>query len=200
MRAFPVAAEGHPHFTDDFSYVKPGATGKHGGIDIFADEGAPIVAVDDGQLVFAEDPKGGHAFYLHAPDGTVYYGAHLSEYEGDARVVEAGDVIGYVGHTGNAAETASHLHFEMHPAGGIGVDPFRALSELVPPSVPNPAVRAIDNVLPPSLGPPDSLPNLIPHAPVPPIPHAPIARGSGGAIAVLGLVGLVVFIARARSA
>jgi murein DD-endopeptidase MepM/ murein hydrolase activator NlpD len=199
MRAFPVAAEGHPHFADDFAYKKPGATRAHGGIDIFADEGAPIVAVDDGQLTFAEDPKGGHAFYLHATDGTVYYGAHLSEYEGEARPVEAGDVIGYVGHTGNAAETASHLHFEVHPAGGIGVDAFTALSELAAPSVPIPAVRATTNILPPSDGPPEPLGNLIAHAPVPPIPHAaPARRGAGVAVLALGGLATVAFFASRR--
>lgn len=125
---FPVASEGQPHYTDDFGVT--GQTGKpHQGIDIFAASGTPILAVDDGALRFDEDPLGGHAFYLKAGDGTTYYGAHLSAYEGQApRTVTAGDVIGYVGKTGNAASTTPHLHFEEHPGSAkAAVDPYKEL-------------------------------------------------------------------------
>jgi murein DD-endopeptidase MepM/ murein hydrolase activator NlpD len=136
LRVFPVAAEGAPHFSNDFGVT--GRTGKpHQGIDIFADEGTPILAVDAGALRFDEDPLGGHAFYVKADDGTTYYGAHLSEYEGTApRTVEAGDVIGYVGHTGNAKDTSSHLHFEVHPPGEGAANAFGELSALTPVHVP----------------------------------------------------------------
>lgn len=134
IRVFPVSSSGAPHYGDDFGYVRPGASRGHGGIDIFAAEGTPILAVDDGSVEFREDPIGGHAFYLHAADGVVYYGAHLSAYEGQGRAVRAGDVVGYVGQTGNARGTSPHLHFEAHPAGGAGVDPFAELAALLPPS------------------------------------------------------------------
>ena len=187
IRLFPVALEGAPHYSNDFGV--PGQTGKpHHGIDIFADEGAPIVAVDDGDLRYDEDPMGGHAFYLRAPDGTVYYGAHLASYEGTGpRAVAAGDVLGYVGNTGNAAGGPTHLHFEMHPAGGVAVNPYPWLSALSPVSVLSSHVEA-----PPAPPAPiDPLPPIGPLAgPVPPIPHAPargLTRGEGTALGFLAL-------------
>jgi murein DD-endopeptidase MepM/ murein hydrolase activator NlpD len=181
IRVFPVAAEGHPIFTDDFGAPRLGAR-KHQGNDIFADEGTPIVAVDDGALRFDEDPIGAHAFYLNAGDGTVYYGAHLSAFEGPSpRQAVAGEIIGYVGHTGNAATTAPHLHFEVHPSGGIAVDPYRLLLPLPPPSVVS-SLGAVGQVLPPSPV-PSELP--LPPIPVRPGPVAPIPyptnRGRNGA-------------------
>jgi murein DD-endopeptidase MepM/ murein hydrolase activator NlpD len=175
IRVFPVAAEGQPTFTDDFGAARP-AGRKHQGNDIFAAEGTPVVAVDDGALRFAEDPIGGHAFYLRAGDGTVYYGAHLTAYEGQGpRSAAAGEVIGYVGHTGNAATTAPHLHFEVHPAGGVAVDPYRLLVGLTPPSVTS-SLGATDQVLPAPAAPTDPLPPLVAPAPVPPNPPASVPR------------------------
>ena len=181
IRVFPVAAEGHPTFTDDFGAVRPGGR-KHQGNDIFANEGTPIVAVDDGALRFAEDPVGGHAFYLTAADGAVYYGAHLSAYEGSSpRSVVAGELVGYVGRTGNAAATAPHLHFEVHPSGGVAVDPYRLLLPLTPPSITS-SLGAVDQVLPaPPAVPGGPLPPIpVTPGPVPPIPHG-TGRGRPGA-------------------
>ena len=140
IRVFPISAAGNPSYVDDFGVI--GKTGKpHQGIDIFGNEGAPILAVDDGQLRFALDPLGGNAFYLTSTDGTTYYGAHLSAYAGTApRAVVAGDVVGYVGHTGNAAGTPSHLHFEEHPKGGAAVDPYAELRGAVVIDVRRPPV------------------------------------------------------------
>jgi murein DD-endopeptidase MepM/ murein hydrolase activator NlpD len=191
IRVFPVAAEGQPTFTDDFGVVRP--TGRrHQGNDIFAAEGTPIVAVDDGALRFAEDPIGGHAFYLAADDGTVYYGAHLSAYEGTSpRRAVAGEVLGYVGHTGNAATTAPHLHFEVHPSGGVAVDPYRLLAGLTPPSVVS-SLGATDQVLPVPPAPSDPLPPIPAPRPVPPISQAsvrPSGRGGGFAVVLAMLAG-----------
>jgi murein DD-endopeptidase MepM/ murein hydrolase activator NlpD len=183
IRVFPVAAEGRPHFADDFDATK------HLGIDIFADAGTPVVAVDDGTVRFADDPKGGQVFYLTTADGTVYYGAHLSAWEGASpRAAVAGEVLGYVGTTGNAAGTSAHLHFMVKPFGGVAVDPYRALSALTPPSVTS-SLGATDQVLPPPAPGVDPLPRIpsMP-GPVPPIPRAPVAqRGRGGLVLVFGL-------------
>jgi murein DD-endopeptidase MepM/ murein hydrolase activator NlpD len=189
VRIFPVAQEGDPRFVDDFT------SRKHDGIDIFATEGTPIVAVDDGALRFAEDDKGGHAFYLEAADRVTYYGAHLAYYEGlSPRYVQAGDVVGYVGKTGNAAATSPHLHFEVHPSGGVAVNPYPHLVNLSPPVVLSSA-GARDQALPVTLSPDDALPPLIAPAPVPDIPHER-RGGRGGAVVVVlaaaGVVGAVV--------
>lgn len=189
IRVFPVAAEGSPHFTDDFFVMRAGK--RHGGIDIFADKGTPIVAVDDGALEFREDPLGGHAFYLHAPDGAVYYGAHLDAYEGQSpRNVVAGEVLGYVGQTGNAATTSPHLHFELHPSGGIAVDPFGQLSGLTPPSVTSSA-GVLDVPPAPPMAPKEPPIAVVP-GPVPPIPRSPARRraGAGGIFAGVALGGM----------
>jgi murein DD-endopeptidase MepM/ murein hydrolase activator NlpD len=199
IRVFPVAAEGQPKFTDDFGVVRP-AGRRHQGNDIFAAEGTPVVAVDDGALRFAEDPVGGHAFYLAARDGTVYYGAHLSAYEGTSpRRAAAGEVLGYVGRTGNAASTAPHLHFEVHPSGGVAVDPYRLLAGLTPPSVVS-SLGATDQVLPAPPAPTDPLPPIPSPRPVRPIPHAstPSPRRAGGFAVVLAMLAGAFAFARAR--
>jgi len=130
LRIFPVA--GPSHFTDDFGYVKPGGTTGHQGIDIFGAEGTPLVAVDDGEARYGTDPMGGNVVNLYAQDGARYYHAHLSAFEsasvGTHRTVRAGDVIGYLGKTGNASSTSPHLHFEAHPGNGPAVDPYAALT------------------------------------------------------------------------
>jgi murein DD-endopeptidase MepM/ murein hydrolase activator NlpD len=65
---------------------------------------------------------GGNSISLAGDNGNGYFYAHLSSWEGSSRHVEAGEVVGYVGHTGDT--TANHLHFEIHPGGGPAVDPY----------------------------------------------------------------------------
>ena len=63
---------------------------------------------------------GGNKRWLVAADGTQYYYAHVSAFGdgvNDGTVVEAGQVVGYVGSTGNAITTPAHVHFEIHPRG-----------------------------------------------------------------------------------
>jgi len=188
IRVFPVALEGDPHFVAEF------VRGKHDGIDIFASEGTPIVAVDDGNVRAAEDDKGGHVFYLTAPDRTVYYGAHLAFYEGTfPRRAVAGEVLGYVGTTGNAKGTSPHCHFEIHPSGGVAVNPFPELSLALPPPTVTSSEGAKGQVKPspdPSLA--ADLPPLVVQPEIPPIPHEPRKRSRGAVVvACAGVAGLV---------
>lgn len=116
----PVA--GPTTFTN--TWLAPRSGGRdHKGVDIFADEGTPVVAPVAGDLEMSEDTLGGLSFHLWGDDGNYYYGAHLSGYAGTSRRVTPGEVVGYVGHTGNAADTAPHLHFEIHPNRSRGDGP-----------------------------------------------------------------------------
>jgi murein DD-endopeptidase MepM/ murein hydrolase activator NlpD len=107
----------------------PRGSGFHYGIDMFAPTGAPLVAVKAGTIShMAMNGSGGNEAYLSANDGNVYFYAHLSQYAGGPRSVSQGEVIGYVGSTGNAA--APHLHFEIRIGGANGtrIDPYPTLS------------------------------------------------------------------------
>ena len=83
--------------------------------------GTPLVAVVSGSATMKTNTLGGNAIGLTGNDGNYYYYAHLSSWEGGSRSVQQGEVIGYVGHTGDT--TANHLHFEIHPGGGGAVNP-----------------------------------------------------------------------------
>ena len=115
VRFFPVSGT-QARNVSDFGAVRGGGTRGHQGNDIMAPDGTPLVAVDDGEVRFGSDPLGGQIAVVYADDGTHYYYAHLQGFAGSApRRVNAGEVIGYVGRTGNAASTDPHLHFEVHP-------------------------------------------------------------------------------------
>jgi LysM repeat protein len=119
----PVA--GDVSFTNDFGYIHPDGTA-HLGVDLFADRGTPVVAPVDGLMVRDPNPSGGNAFQFYGDDGVRYYGAHLDRY-GRTGNVAAGSVIGYVGNTGDASTTSTHLHFEMHPGDGLTMSPYPTL-------------------------------------------------------------------------
>lgn len=123
MNFFPV--QGGAGYTSDFGAPRSGHT--HQGNDLFGPVGRPLLAVDAGEVRFGTDPLGGNIANLRTSDGTRYYYAHLDRFEGSGRFVVPGEVIGYLGKTGNAATTEPHLHFEVHPQGGAAVDPFPLL-------------------------------------------------------------------------
>jgi hypothetical protein len=114
---FPVY--GPASFSDDFRAGRAD-TGWHHGNDVFAPLGAPVLAVTSGTLFLVGwNTIGGNRFWLRDMQGNEFYYAHLSAFSPLARDgahVRAGDVIGFVGATGDAAGTPTHLHFEIHPA------------------------------------------------------------------------------------
>ncbi len=108
---FPVA--GDCEYIDSWGFPRSGGR-RHKGTDIMAAAGTPVVALKDGMVTSGSSSLGGITLWLETDDGTRYYYAHLQSIEvGSGRVV-AGQVIGYVGSTGNASASAPHLHFEIH--------------------------------------------------------------------------------------
>jgi murein DD-endopeptidase MepM/ murein hydrolase activator NlpD len=124
---FPVY--GTASFGDSFGAPRPTVPGGwHHGEDIFAPLGTPLLAVADGTLhTIGFNKLGGYRLWLRDLSGNQFYYAHLSAYSPlaiEGRRVTAGDVIGFVGDTGDAEGGTPHLHFEIHPAAmaGLGYD------------------------------------------------------------------------------
>jgi murein DD-endopeptidase MepM/ murein hydrolase activator NlpD len=117
---FPVTGE--PVWGDTYGAPRSQvAGGWHHGDDIFAMLGTPVVAVADGTLNrVGWDRLGGWGLWLVDRAGDEFYYAHLSGYSKLALLstqVSAGEVIGFIGNTGDAFTTIPHLHFEVHPRG-----------------------------------------------------------------------------------
>jgi murein DD-endopeptidase MepM/ murein hydrolase activator NlpD len=102
----------------------------HAGVDLISPAGTPVVAVANGTLTrqTTGGARSGNAWWLTTSTGTYFFYAHLASFGNGLSVgsyVQAGDVIGYVGSTGNAV--SPHLHFEIHPGGGGAVNPYSAI-------------------------------------------------------------------------
>jgi peptidoglycan LD-endopeptidase LytH len=113
----PVAGIAPHQLRDTFTESR-GAGRPHNAIDIHAPRGTPVLAAADGIILrLHQGDRGGLAIYHLDPDGrTRYYYAHLDSYaEGlrEGQRVRLGEVIGYVGDTGNAAPGDYHLHFSI---------------------------------------------------------------------------------------
>ncbi|HVF12818.1 MAG TPA: peptidoglycan DD-metalloendopeptidase family protein [Actinomycetota bacterium] len=136
--AFPVKAP----YSYSNSYGAPRMEGtkyyhSHEGTDIFALSGTPILAVVDGVLEnVGTAPLGGIKLWLRSPgDNWSYYYAHLSSYATGVASgvrVKKGQVIGYVGNTGNARGTPPHVHFETHVPSGAPTNPHPILRRVDP--------------------------------------------------------------------
>lgn len=121
---FPVA--GPATYTDDWLEYRGGPTPRlHEGIDIDAAEGTPLRSPTDGVLTYSNsDPDGyGLTALITQPDRTTFLMAHMSATVlglTSGTHVSSGQVVGFVGASGDA--TGPHLHFEVHPLGGAGID------------------------------------------------------------------------------
>ncbi len=127
----PVA--GVTVFVNDWGAPRSGGR-THRGTDMLAAMGTPLVAVTNGTIEWNLDDLGGVGIWLRGDDGVGYYYAHLSWYEGDApRRVTRGEVIGYVGDTGNAKGGPPHLHFGIRAPSGEMVNPYPTVRALCQP-------------------------------------------------------------------
>jgi murein DD-endopeptidase MepM/ murein hydrolase activator NlpD len=128
--AFPVVGE--HNFSNDWGAPRQD-TGRHEGNDVFAEFGTPIVAVADGRLYRVGTRKvPGNRVWLRDHEGHRFFYAHLSDFAASAfngAEVHAGEVIGFVGSTGDAEQTPPHLHFEVHLPDGTAINPFRFLTK-----------------------------------------------------------------------
>ena len=112
----PVAGVKRAALVDTFAEGRGAKS--HDAIDIMAPRGTPVVAVDDGRVAkLYRSVAGGITIYQFDTDETfVYYYAHLDGYASglhEGRMLQRGEVIGFVGSTGNAASDAPHLHFAI---------------------------------------------------------------------------------------
>jgi murein DD-endopeptidase MepM/ murein hydrolase activator NlpD len=108
------------NYGDSYGAFRGDVSGNwHHGDDIFAPLGAPIMACADGTVFSVGwNDVGGNRFWLRDAAGNEFYYAHLSAFTPAAKngaQVKAGDVLGFVGNTGDAQGTPTHLHFEVHP-------------------------------------------------------------------------------------
>ncbi|MFL5921950.1 MAG: choice-of-anchor P family protein [Gaiellaceae bacterium] len=115
---FPVY--GPSVFGDTYGAFRGDVAGNwHHGDDVFAPLGAPILACADGTVFSVGwNDVGGNRLWLRDEQGNEFYYAHLSAFTPLARNghnVKAGEVLGFVGNTGDAQGTPTHLHFEVHP-------------------------------------------------------------------------------------
>jgi murein DD-endopeptidase MepM/ murein hydrolase activator NlpD len=135
--AMPIAGVDSRNLTDNFSETRDGH--RHGALDIMAPRGAPVLAAAEGNVAKLFNSKqGGLCVYQFTDksDWCLYY-AHLDHYAPglhDGTLLRKGDVLGYVGTTGDAPANAPHLHFAVFKLGpdkkwwqGTPVDPLPLL-------------------------------------------------------------------------
>ncbi len=114
-------------YVNDWGFPRSGGRA-HEGNDLFAARGTAVRAPVAGTVSYATGTIGGRQFRLAGADGTLYLGSHLDAFGASGRV-DAGDTIGYVGSTGNAAGGRPHLHFEVHPDSGLAMNPYPLLRQ-----------------------------------------------------------------------
>jgi hypothetical protein len=160
---FPVA--GPAHWVHDWLQPRRGPpVHLHQGTDVWAAMGTPIRAPYAGRVRYEDAGLGGLAAYVTAADGTYYYLAHMAGTApglASGAIVTQGQVVGFVGDSGNARGGPAHLHFEVHPRGGAAVDPKPILDRWVKEAIVYAFALATDPTATtapePAAGPPDPL-------------------------------------------
>lgn len=136
----PVEGIKYARLSDNFNQPR-GSERHHEALDIMAPKGAKVFAVADGKLVkLFNSKRGGLTIYQFDPSDTyAYYYAHLDRYADGVKegmLLKRGDLIGYVGVTGNSDPKAPHLHFavvELTPAKewwkGTSINPYPLIGD-----------------------------------------------------------------------
>ena len=118
------------HLTDTWGASRSQGR-SHEGIDIFAKRGTPIQATTQGIVSkVGENTLGGRVVFIIGPGGAGHYYAHLEDYADISPNdwVNAGDIIGYVGDSGNAKGTPPHVHYGIY-INGSAVNPYTLLQK-----------------------------------------------------------------------
>ena len=133
----PVQGVNTQDLRDSFNETR--GTRRHGAIDILAPRGTPVFAVDDGVVKkFFTSVRGGLTIYeFDRQEIYCYYYGHLDRYANgleEGVMVKRGDLLGYVGTTGDAPANTPHLHFEISKLGpekhywqGAAINPYPIL-------------------------------------------------------------------------
>jgi murein DD-endopeptidase MepM/ murein hydrolase activator NlpD len=137
--AIPVTGVKADQLTDTYDQAR-GTGRRHDAIDIMAAEGTPVIAAADGKVEkLFNSVRGGITIYVRSPDQKwQYYYAHLQRYAPglhEGQDVKRGQVIGLVGHTGDASAAGPHLHFAINTMGpgerwwqGTAINPYPLLA------------------------------------------------------------------------
>ncbi len=107
----------------------------HKGVDMMGPRGTPLVAVGSGIVRKSYGSLGGNIVWLYADHGVNYFYAHLDGYPSglvDGQWVARGQVIGYIGDTGNSRPGAYHLHFGIYPGGITAVNSYPSVARVCP--------------------------------------------------------------------
>lgn len=136
---FPVEGATQRDIGSVFGVDRDGGARKHHGVDIFAERGTPVTAVIDGHARTGTSDRGGKHVWLSGSmiglGSARYYYAHLDAFEvesGDK--VKKGEILGYMGNTGNAINTPPHLHFGIYSGGPVDPAPFLKPEPMLPDS------------------------------------------------------------------
>lgn len=136
----PVRGVTPAQLHDTFAETRDAGSRPHEALDIMAPRGTPVLAAVDGTVekLFESVPGGLTIYEFDRARERAYYYAHLDRYADglvEGQSLRRGDVIGYVGSTGNAAEDAPHLHFAIFQLGpdkrwwqGTAIDPYPLLA------------------------------------------------------------------------
>ncbi len=125
--------DGAVSFSDTWGAPRSGGR-THKGVDMSASRGTPLVAIETGRIYrLSNSTLGGLSIYLLGNSGDMYYYAHLDAFAdglSGGQKVSAGDLVGYVGTTGNSPSWIPHLHLGWQPGGGDWANPYPMVNDL----------------------------------------------------------------------